>query len=337
MSFDISLLNLDLQLLSESIWTVNTMKRIQYFPDYVSNTYLVDSRNLMNEDLLNNLANSDIFGCFLDMRNVQGNLEFHQLVVAGSQGIVIFYSFEKASNNVMKAFFKQISKTACYGKNFAVYRKILQQTYSIHLDCKDIEANDQYKNYTKFLSSHQQISSVIDNYHKENFSQSANTNTVLCCIANAFEAVSIYYFFSVLANRPSSPEVPLFAPSMPPGIMSVSANQFPPGMMIPSFQQNPQIMQEKHMIQEQNVSSETKPHAPIMPNMLKTNNQKTSEINKEFWKNLENLIAILSSTEKIEISNGHFICKTCNKTFDTYVYLLEHCWLEHQSALKYGD
>ena len=64
------------------------------------------------------------------------------------------------------------------------------------------------------------------------------------------------------------------------------------------------------------------------------NEKKQTEINKRFWKNLDTLIAILSSTKKIETDNGKYFCKTCNENFVSYEYLLEHCWNEHKSALE---
>ncbi|OHS98257.1 hypothetical protein TRFO_35382 [Tritrichomonas foetus] len=339
------------QTFSETTWVVNTMKNIRFFPEYSSNTYLVDARNKNNGEFLRHIADADTFGCFLDMRNIQGNYILHHLVVSCQQGTVIFFSFEKESNEIIKEFFSQISSRTCYGKGFTAYKKILHAR-QIPLKCKDIESSEYFANFQKFRNSISSIASAFDNYRTKIFSQTAeNTNTVLECIALAFEAASIHYYitnsqvreFSMIPHVLNVNNVQQDY-SLPPGYSMDTTPVFPPG-----YTQSPNPNLDNPALKPSSLSTSSLKSpsdqqiakqennvtfAPISPKMLQVNVQKKSKINKKFWKNLEMLAAILESTRKIETTKGNFTCKACKCDFDTYVHLLEHCWNNHQSALE---
>lgn len=352
-----------LQSLIGATWIVNKMKTIQFFDGYRSNTYLVDSRNLQNADLLNEISKSNIFGCYFDVRTIDGSMKINQLVVACSQGVVIFNSIEKESNEVMKKFFTTISNKQCYARGITPYYKFIN-LYSLNINkMKNVETNECYTDFIEFRKQ-LPFCNFSENYRSQSKLQQTD-NSVIDCLVNAFEAACIDYYFSNNIKKRNSLNVPNFSPeiraqpSFPPGISIPQNLDYPPGLGPQPRPLSPKSFAQRHSIDPQktynkyiyappppnNNSNNDKPKpkpkpkesttfGPISVDILKSNEKKQSEINKQFWKNLETLIAILSSTKKIEVENGKYFCKTCNKNFVSYEFLLEHCWDEHKSALE---
>lgn len=361
-----------LQSLASSNWLVNEMKRIQFFDGYISNTYLVDSRNEHNADLLSHISKSEIYGCFFDFRSIDGNIKINQLAVSCSQGVVIFNSIEKDSNKVMKDFFSTIVSKKCYVRGVTNYHKFLI-SYGFNINkMENIDTNEYYNDFIKFRQQ-STFCNFTENYRSNTKNQQTSATLVLDCLINAFEAVCIDYYYSHLVKKRNSLNPASFAPELrsqpsyppgmgPPGInmdyppgLGQQAPSFPPGMNVNAKprQINPKSIGQRHMsMQPQNTYGkfqqnqpppENKPKkketptstfGPISVDILKSNEKKQSEINKQFWKNLDTLIAILSSTKKIEVEDGKYFCKTCNENFVSYEFLLEHCWNEHKSALE---
>lgn len=349
-----------LQSFGESTWIINSMKTIQFFNEYRSNTYLVDSRNLNNADLLNQISKSDIFGCYFDIRTIEGNSKINQLVVACSQGVVIFTSFEKESNEVMKNFFSAINSKQCYVRGITSYYKLLH-LYNITLN--RISNVDTLENYPDFMEFRRQspFCGFSEAYRAKSKSQSSEKNNlVLECLTNAFEAACIDYYFTNLNKKGNSMNTTSFntdlrsQPSFPPG-MNIPPNlDYPPGISPQPRQLSPKSfaqpqrfsLEPQHTYQsitpnaqeeasdKTNKQKEKVTFAPISADMLKSNKKKQTEIDKRFWKNLDTLAAILSSTKKIEVEDGKYFCKQCNENFVSYEFLLEHCWNEHKSALE---
>lgn len=77
--------------------------------------------------------------------------------------------------------------------------------------------------------------------------------------------------------------------------------------------------------------------APIDPKMFQTKSQQNSEIDKNFWKDLDALDAILHASSKVETDKGEFKCNICQKKYKSCVKLLQHCWNTHKDQLSKYD
>ena len=67
---------------------------------------------------------------------------------------------------------------------------------------------------------------------------------------------------------------------------------------------------------------------------LNTKNEisKSDEIGPEFWEELNRIDQEMLKKKMIEATNHIFSCQLCNKTFDSHIKLLRHCWDKHRDG-----
>lgn len=58
---------------------------------------------------------------------------------------------------------------------------------------------------------------------------------------------------------------------------------------------------------------------------------KAEAIDHNFWVKLNNITERLSNSGQIETNENNYFCYICNKSFDSHVKLLSHCWNKHQN------
>lgn len=66
---------------------------------------------------------------------------------------------------------------------------------------------------------------------------------------------------------------------------------------------------------------------------ISNSNQQTKAeiIDHNFWVKLNNITERLSNSGQIETNENNYFCYICNKSFDSHVKLLSHCWNKHQN------
>ena len=199
------------------IWPENETKLVQYFQEYKSNTYLINAQNQAIEPFLNEFAECNFFGCYLDIRNFQGTIQINHLSVSCGKGTLIFFSFAKNGSPIIRNFFSKICRKKCYGKNFIAYTKLLK-SYNIPLQCSFMEKYEKRNEFDDFIKSKSNIIDTFKDYQKASYKKNVSElNTVMDCIYPALMSASIDYYFSHLNNQNNPQPMIPHAPNVPMG------------------------------------------------------------------------------------------------------------------------